>query len=168
MSFESETDRPGRAGDALGETRVFELRHPGIVTCGSSMPLDALADRMAGCGIHCVVVLPEIGQEGVLPEWGVATDLDLVRAAARGRPGLTAGEIATSAVVTVDRDEPMIGAAQLMADHGASHLVVSARGRDRPVGIISTLDVARCLAPGVGALVEDLRARRRMPPERER
>jgi CBS domain-containing protein len=160
------TDRRGRAGDGLDEARVFEFMHPGIVTCGSSTPLDALAERMAGHGIHCVVVLPEIGQEGLLPTWGVATDLDLVRAAARGRPGLTAGEIATSAVVTVDRDEPLIRAAQLMADHETSHLVVSARGRDRPVGIISTLDVARCLAPGIGALVEDLRAWR-APPERE-
>jgi CBS domain-containing protein len=167
MSFELGTDRLGRAGDGLGEARVFEFMHPGIVTCVSSTPLDALAERMAGHGIHCVVVLPEIGHEGLLPRWGLATDLDLMRAAAWGRPGLTAGEIATSAVVSVDRDERLVRAAQLMADHVTSHLMVTARGRERPVGIISTLDVARCLAPGIGALVEDLRARRGLPTERE-
>jgi len=47
--------------------------------------------------------------------------------------------------------EPLARAAQLMAEHGSSHLVVVAAGRRRPVGVISTLDVARCLALAAGA-----------------
>lgn len=145
-----------RGARALEEGRVFEFMHPAIVTCASSTPLDELAERMAARRIHCVVVLPEFAVEGPGPRWGVATDLDLVRAAARGRPELTAGEIATGPIASVDRDEPMLRAAELMAEHDSAHLMVSARGRDRPVGIVSSLDVARCLAPGVEAFLADL------------
>lgn len=153
------TDRE-RGARALEEGRVFEFMHSAIVTCASSTPLGELAERMATRSIHCVVVLPEFGDEGLEPRWGLATDLDLVRAVARGRLELTAGEIATGPIASVDRDEPMLRAAELMAEHDSAHLMVSARGRDRPVGIVSTLDVARCLAPGVGALLADLHGER--------
>jgi CBS domain-containing protein len=150
----------GRDARALEEARVFEFMHSAIVTCASSTPLDELAERMATRSIHCVVVLPEFGDDGLEHRWVVATDLDLVRAAARGQPGLTAGEIATGPIASFDRNERMLRAAELMAEHDSAHLMVSAHGRDRPVGIVSTLDVARCLAPGVGTLLADLHDRR--------
>jgi CBS domain-containing protein len=142
---------PGALVPSLDQALVGDFMHGMIVTCGSSTPLAEVAERMATHGIHSVVVLQEVGREPRLEAgWGIVSDLDLVAAAAAGQAGRTAGEIAAGPVVTIDRAEPLARAAQLMAEHDCAHLMVVAAGRDRPVGIISTLDVARCLALSAG------------------
>jgi CBS domain-containing protein len=144
----------GTIGDlapSLDEARVGEFMHGMIVTCTSSTPLAEVAERMATQRIHCLVVLQEFGREpGLELGWGIVADLDLVAAASRGRNVGTAGEIAASPPVTIDRGETLARAAQLMAEHDSAHLMVVAAGEERPVGIISTLDVARCLALRAG------------------
>jgi CBS domain-containing protein len=136
---------------SLEEAVVGDFMHGLIVTCGSSTPLADVAERMATHGIHSVVVLQEVGDDRRLETgWGIVSDLDLVRAAAAGQEAGTAGEIAASPLVTIDRNEPLARAAQLMAEHETAHLMVVAAGRERPVGIISTLDLARCLALRAG------------------
>ena len=143
---EAERGAIGDLAPSLDEAGVGGFMHPTITTCTSSTPLTEVAELMATQQIHCVVVLEETrrGRDGE-PGWGIVSDLDLVAAAAAVEDG-TAGEIAASPLVTVDRDEPLARAAQLMAEHGSAHLMVVAAGEDHPVGIISTLDVARCLA----------------------
>ncbi len=42
--------------------------------------------------------------------------------------------------------EPLARAVQLMVEHEASHLVVVERRSRRPIGVLSTLDVARSVA----------------------
>jgi CBS domain-containing protein len=42
--------------------------------------------------------------------------------------------------------EPLGRAVQLMTEHGVSHLVVIDRGSSRPLGVLSTLDIARVVA----------------------
>jgi len=61
------------------------------------------------------------------------------------RPGVeaTAGELAASDVVVVDPADTLEHAAQLMAEHSTAHLVVVSPDSGRPIGILSTLDVAR-------------------------
>jgi CBS domain-containing protein len=56
------------------------------------------------------------------------------------------GALASTEIVTVDIDEPLERAAQLMVEHQVTHLLVVSGAR--PVGILSTLDVAGCLAWG--------------------
>jgi CBS domain-containing protein len=122
-----------------------------IVTCTSSMPLAEVAERMATQRIHSVVVLEEYGRGARLEGgWGIVSDLDLVAAVAAGRQGLTAGEVAQSPPATVDQGESLARAAELMSEHGSAHLMVVAAGRERPVGVISTLDIARCLSLRAG------------------
>jgi CBS domain-containing protein len=145
----------GRMGhffvESLDEARVADFMHGMIVTCTSSTPLAEVAERMTTMRIHSVVVLQEFGRGPSLElGWGIVSDLDLVAAAAAGQGARTAGEIAASPPVTIDRDEPLARAAQLMAEHNTSHLMVVATGRERPVGVISTLDIARCLALRAG------------------
>jgi len=144
----------GTMGDlapSLDEARVGDFMHGMIVTCASSTPLAEVAERMASQRIHSVVVLEEFGRGGRLEYgWGIVSDLDLVAAAAAGEGAGTAGEIAASPPVTIDRDESLSRAAQLMAEHGSAHLMVVAAGQDRPVGVVSTIDVARCLALRAG------------------
>ena len=52
----------------------------------------------------------------------------------------------TSQVVTVEPADSVHDAAELMSDHEVDHVIVVDPVSDRPVGVISTLDVAQVLA----------------------
>jgi CBS domain-containing protein len=122
---------------------VADAMHRGVVACGAETPLSKVAQMMVGHRIHCVVVGSRDEQGTGL--WGVVSDLDLVSAVAHEQDEQTpAGRVAATPAVTVDVREPLQRAAQLMAEHAVTHLVV-VKG-ERPVGVISTLDLARMLA----------------------
>jgi CBS domain-containing protein len=124
---------------------VGDAMHRGVVTCDVGTPLSKVAQMMVGHRIHCVVV-KSATEEGVAP-WGVVSDLDLAAAVAHEEAeGSAAGEIAATPAVMVGMREPLRRAAQLMTEHGVTHLVVVDRGSGRPAGVLSTLDVARVLA----------------------
>jgi CBS domain-containing protein len=53
-------------------------------------------------------------------------------------------------LVSVASDQPLERAAQLMAEYGSAHLAVTDPRTERPIGVISTLDVARAIAAGRG------------------
>lgn len=124
----------------------------GIISCPASTGVRAIAEMMASYHVHAVVV------EGLEPEsnaapgegWGIVSDIDLARAAAQGRSQATAGELAVADAIFIDPAEPLRRAAELMSEHGVSHLIVSTSPTARPVGIISTLDLAVVLAWGRG------------------
>jgi CBS domain-containing protein len=79
--------------------------------------------------------------------WRLVSDLDLAAAAMDGSTGgVTAGQIASTPGVCVRPTDTIARAAQLMRDYETHHLVVLDRGADRPVGIVSTLDVADVVA----------------------
>ncbi len=61
---------------------------------------------------------------------------------------MTAGSVAATEAVSVDASTPLGEAAELMAEHATSHLVVTSTRREMPVGIVSSLDVATALAWG--------------------
>ncbi len=95
--------------------------------------------------VHCVVVESRKGSGG--PLWGIVSDLDLIAAATvRDLDEQTAGGSAASPVVMVTAAETLERAAQLMTEHGTSHLIVTDTAHARPVGVLSTLDVAAVLA----------------------
>src|ERR1700758_5747794 len=116
-----------------------EVMTPGVLTCLPVTPLRAVARMMARHRVHAIVVF---GSDDRLHPWGVVSDLDLVAAIGANA---NAGAVAASPVVTVTPEEPLEHAATLMAENQTSHLlVISDAGL--PVGVISTLDVARALA----------------------
>ena len=116
---------------------IGSAMHRGVVTCRPETPLAKVAQMMAGHNIHCVVVSGETF-------WGVVSDLDLAGAIAAGRPQSDAEAVASTPVVTIRPDETVRRGAELMVEHGVTHLVVVRR--KRPVGVISALDLARVLA----------------------
>jgi CBS domain-containing protein len=59
---------------------------------------------------------------------------------------LDAGNLAALDVFDIGSAEPLAEAARIMAEHEVSHLVVNED--DRPVGVVSTLDIARVAAGG--------------------
>ena len=82
--------------------------------------------------------------------WGIVSDFELAAAAARGELQTTAGELAGSGAAFIGPAESLQRAAELMVEHRVSHLIVSTVPTARPIGIISTLDLAVALAWGRG------------------
>jgi len=147
MSF-STTSR--MIGPAFEHATVADAMCPGIISCQADASLRAVAAAMASYHVHAVVVEREAVQSGAVRGWGIVSDVDLARAAARGELQATAGELAGAGAVFIGPAEPLKRAAELMVQHGVSHLIVSAAPTARPVGVISTLDLAVTLAWGRG------------------
>lgn len=126
------------------EDRVSETMRHGTLSCRGEDSLRTVAGLMAQHRVHSVVVTDLDGASE--HAWGVVTDADVVRAFAEDVDRLTAREIAGTELLTVCPEEALERAAQLMAEHEVSHLVVVDRGTDRPVGVLSRLDVAAQLA----------------------
>jgi CBS domain-containing protein len=123
--------------------QVSEAMHRGVLTCSRDASLARVAELMATHRVHCVVVTDD-GQEGD-SLWGLVSDLDLVAAASvRDLEHQSAGATAATEALTISPEETLQRAAQLMTEHGTAHLVVVDPKR-RPVGILSTLDVATAL-----------------------
>jgi predicted transcriptional regulator len=125
--------------EAYTTALVREVMTPGVIGCPPETPLRTVARMMASYRVHAVVVDHDFG-------WSVVSDLDLVEALGVGADTATAGRIARTPAVMVAPDETLERAAQLMSEHEVSHLVVAVPGAERPLGVLSTLDVARALA----------------------
>ena len=137
-----------KTGPALEQLTVEVAMHPGVVTCPLETPLPTVARMMATYRIHAVIVFSEESDdEDGAALWGVVSDLDLVKAASAGElDDRSAGGTAVTPVVTVERDDTLDRAAQLMSEHEVTHLVVVDPKQTRPIGVLSTLDVARAVA----------------------
>ena len=130
---------------ALEHALVEDVMHPGIVSCPPETDLVAVARTMASRHIHAVVVSGiEPTTHGEHLTWGLLTSLDLLAAAGSGSD---AGAVCSTEVVTVEVGERLERAVQLMVEHQLTHLIVLSADAT-PVGVVSTLDVAGCLAWG--------------------
>lgn len=127
------------------ELRVAEVMRHGLVHCAPEASLRAVAALMTDEHVHCVVVTDDLAHKRSL--WGVVSDLDLIAAASvRSLDAQDASGTAMKPAVTIAPHESLASAAQLMTRHGVSHLVVVDPVQDRPLGVVSTLDLARALA----------------------
>jgi CBS domain-containing protein len=142
-TFNRPPDRP--QAPRLAHVRVSDAMHAGVVTCAADTPLRDVARMMAEHRIHCVAVPDIEGTEALA--WGIVSDLDLVGAASAGSvEGGTAADIAVSEALAISDDDMLDRAVGLMSEHKVAHLVVVAAASGRPVGVLSTLDVAGLLA----------------------
>jgi CBS domain-containing protein len=106
---------------------------------------------MATYGVHAVFVLEHSDEDDEAPQlWAVVSDLDLVAATRLDLDSLTAGGSAVTPLVSVASDRSIAEAGSLMAEYGIAHLAVTDPDSCRPIGVISTLDIARAIAAGVG------------------
>lgn len=122
----------------LGNVRVRDAMHRGLITCDAGASLQAVARLMADKRVHAVVV--EADKRNGQP-WGIVSALDVAAAAALGVER-TAGEAAATEVVTISADERLDHAARVMTEHELTHLVVIDGASGYPTGILSTLDIA--------------------------
>ena len=133
----------------LEHATVSDAMHPGILSCDADATLTEVARLMAMHHVHSVAVIGISGEPpGEKLVWGVISDLDLVRAGTRTTGDQAAGALAVQPIVSVDPSTPLREAGELMLAHGATHVVVIDATLQRPVGILSTLDVAGVLAWG--------------------
>jgi len=124
----------------LASGTVGDAMSPGVITCVPETPLRIIARMMATYRVHSIVVF---GHDDDVAPWGVVSDMDLV--AAIGANG-TAGSIAATPVVTTTPGETLARAAQLMREHATAHLLVVAEETRLPIGVLSTIDVAKAFA----------------------
>ena len=138
--------------ERFDQIAVSDVMHRGLVSCPSDTPLNEMAELMVRESIHCVLVAP-VDDEVEKGRWRVVSDLDLV--AAPGSPWSTAGNISATPTVTVSETDRVSRAAALMSEYQSAHLIV-VDVLAAPVGVVSTLDVARAMCSELtAAAVED-------------
>jgi CBS domain-containing protein len=119
----------------------------GVISCPPETPLRLVARMMATHGVHAIFVFEYTDEDDEAPRlWAVVSDLDLVAAARLDLDTLTAGATAVTPLVSVAADSSIGEAGSLMAQYGIAHLAVTEPGSRRPIGVISTLDIARAIA----------------------
>jgi CBS domain-containing protein len=130
--------------ELLHKRVVADAMHPGVVTCPPEAMLAQVAHMMDWYRIHAIAVYGDSEDPTAEGVWGVVSDTDLLAALAAGDvSGRTAGGAARTPLVTVLAGEPLHTAAEQMAQSGVTHAVVVSPEGGRPVGILSTLDLAR-------------------------
>jgi len=133
---------------SLERATVSDAMHPGILACEPDASLSEVAQMMATHHVHCIAVVGISREDPQCGVWSVISDLDLVRAGIQGAETASARSIAQQPLVTVEPSTRLRDAGALMLDHGTTHLVVIEPDSQRPIGILSTADIAGVLAWG--------------------
>jgi CBS domain-containing protein len=144
-------DRSQQLPAPVESARVGDAMSNGVISCAPETPLRVVARMMATFGVHAIFVFERADGEDEAPRlWAVVSDLDLVAATPLDLDTLTAGSTAVTPLVSIAADEPIAEAGGLMATYGIAHLAVTEPGSRRPIGVISTLDIARAVAADHG------------------
>ena len=152
MSDVTTTQRPRGSFPlpAFGDATVADAMRPGILGCDPDASLTDVARMMAINHVHCVAVMAmaydESGESFV---WGIISDLDLLEGRV-GNAQPTARMLARQPIITVRPTTPLPEAGRAMLEHAVAHLVIVDPDTTRPIGIVSTLDLAGVLAWGEG------------------
>lgn len=121
---------------------VRDLMHPGVITCRADTRLGHVAVLLTQHHVHALMVNDRDGRL-----LGIITDFDLLAGEWLSADPesldvmrkMTAGELMSSPVDTVDIDAPMEEAADMMVSKSIRRLLVTEKGR--PVGVVSVSDV---------------------------
>jgi len=128
-------------------TPVGELMHPGLITCPADTPLGQVAILLMRHRVHALVVTDRDGRPV-----GLLSDFDLLAgewlsadpASLEAMRRMTAGELMSSPLNTIEASSPASEAARRMRRDGFHRLIVTDQGR--PAGVISTSDLVACIA----------------------
>lgn len=111
-----------------------------VLTCGPESSVREVARTMADHRVHAVIVC---GIEG--EAWSAVSARDLMLVPPVEAFARRIRDVAATEALTVAADAPLDEAARLLAEHDVDHAIVL-DDDDRPVGIVSSLDVVRRLA----------------------
>jgi CBS domain-containing protein len=141
VTMSDSAPRPGATDFPLARYSVLNALQLDPIECPADADVRTIAGTMAEHAVHCVVVRDI--EPGV---WGVVSDLDLMAAMRPALAEATAAQLAATDLLIVNPADTLEHAAQLMAEHQTTHAIVVDPATREPVGIISTLDVARWAA----------------------
>ena len=142
---------------------VGDLMHRGLITCKTSTTLGQVATLLTEHHVHALVVADRDGRPA-----GVISDFDLLagewlstdEASLATMRSLTAGDMMTTPIDTVEADVPAHVAAHRLVDEGISRLMVTEKGK--AVGVVSISDFVASLSetqPVKRETVEDVMSR---------
>jgi len=126
---------------------VRDLMHPGLITCRSDTVLGQVAVLLDQHHIHALIVI-----NGDNRPIGIVSDFDLLAAEWLSIDAesldvmrkMTAGELMTTPVNTIEAEEPAIQAAERMRLGEEHRLLVTDKGK--PIGVISISDLVASMA----------------------
>ncbi len=126
---------------------VRDLMHPGLYTCKSDSTLGQVASMLSEYHVHALVVVDHDDKpQGIISdfdllagEWLAVDQQDL-----RTMRKLTAGELMSSPIESIEVDVPLKIAANILVEKDIQRLMVTENGL--PAGIISTSDFVASLA----------------------
>lgn len=137
--------QPAAPPSPLAGATVRDAMQLGLFHCLPDADLRTLARIMVERSIHCVVVGGVHREEhsGERLIYGIASDLDLMRGLSEPAGARIASDVATTELISVWPTDTLETAARLMTEHATAHLIVASPQTVLPVGIVSTLDIAR-------------------------
>jgi CBS domain-containing protein len=131
--------RPALSGGLRAHT-VRDAMHRGLITCAPGASVAEVATALVERRSHTAIVWGDAGLAFV-------TDLDLIAAALREDPALTAAAIASPGMAIIRADAALEVAAAMVVERTAGH-VVAVDEQGFPVGVVSTLDLVRAIDSG--------------------
>lgn len=126
---------------------VRELMHPGFITCQADVTLGQVAGMLTQQHVHALVVVDRDGRP-----LGIISDFDLLAgewlaidaASTAVMRKMTAGEMMTQPISTVEADASVADAVRRLRAQAISRLLVTEHGK--PVGMLSISDLVAYLA----------------------
>jgi|tagenome__1003787_1003787.scaffolds.fasta_scaffold20470163_2 CBS domain-containing protein len=148
MSPQTSTDQHAGRPQRDDAPTVEAVMHRGVLSCRPDTPIATVARMMVANRVHAVVVDGIRRDRGGMEHlvWGVVSDLDLVgRLDAEDALTATAGDMSATPAVVVAPEDGLSEAARVMHDYDVHHVLVVDTGSRRPVGVLSTLDIAAAI-----------------------
>jgi CBS domain-containing protein len=126
---------------------VRDLMHPGLITCHSDATLGQVASLLNQYHVHALVVVNhEDHPQGIISDYDLLAG-EWLSAEPQGLAAmrrLTAGELMSSPIETVEADIPLKIAAHILVEKDIHRLLVTENGI--PIGVISTSDFVSSIA----------------------
>ncbi len=134
---------------------VRDLMHPGLITCHTDASLGQVAVMLTQHHVHSLIVVDRDGRP-----LGIITDFDLLAGewlSANGESlnamrSMTAGELMTTPVDSIEASVPLTVAANRMRIGHMHRLMVTDNGK--PVGVLSISDLVSSLVSGTNQPVK--------------
>ncbi len=122
----------------MGERRVRDIYHKGVIFCKPDTPLQEVVRVMADTDIHAIIVAEKEGERPL----GVVSHTDAIAHYGEDLSRIPASEVMTRQVITISQDAPVAEAAKKMLESRIHRLLVVDENHT-PLGILSTTDIIR-------------------------
>lgn len=123
--------------------RVCDIMHKGVIFCYPEDNLKTVAAMLKENKLRSVVVIHESGEV-----WGLVSLFEIIKHYGENLAAISAEQAMQPYKIDVDPHWPIEKAVDLMKKKRIQHLIIvdPHAGLIRPVGILTSYDVVRCMA----------------------